>query len=241
MARLPQFGWRLTRREMLAAFLGMPAAMAACRDDEKPRLPDGEIVGASDAIGHRIPDGVRVEPAEGRREKTSIVIVGGGVAGLAAGYRLLKRGFEDFVLLELEQAPGGTSRSGRSELTAYPWGAHYLPAPMKENVDLICLLDEMGMLEGADSEGQPLVSEQFLCRDPEERTFYRGRWHEGLFMRAGAGPDDLAQWERFNAEVNRWVGWRDAKGRRAFAIPIATGSDDAEVTVLDRISISEWL
>jgi len=226
---------------MLAAFLGMPAAMAACRDDEKPRLPDGEIVGASDAIGHRIRDGVRVEPAEGRREKTSIVIVGGGVAGLAAGYRLLKRGFEDFVLLELEQAPGGTSRSGRSELTAYPWGAHYLPAPMKENVDLICLLDEMGMLEGADSEGQPIVSEQFLCRDPEERTFYRGRWHEGLFMRAGAGPDDLAQWERFNAEVNRWVGWRDAKGRRAFAIPIATGSDDAEVTVLDRISISEWL
>src|SRR5262249_45749619 len=136
---------------------------------------------------------------------------------------------------------GGTSRSGRSDLTAYPWGAHYLPAPMKENPDLIDLLGEMGMLEGRDAEGQPIVSEQFLCRDPEERTFYRGRWYEGLFMRVGASADDLAQWERFNAETSKWVGWRDSRGRRAFSIPTAAGSDDAEVKALDRMSMSDWL
>jgi hypothetical protein len=154
---------------------------------------------------------------------------------------LLKTGFDDFVLLELENAPGGTARSGVSPVIAYPWGAHYLPAPMKENAGLISLLEEIGIIVGSDAEGEPVVAEQFLCRDPEERVFYRGRWYEGLYMHAGATAEDLAQLDAFNAEVNRWVAWRDLKGRRAFSIPVATGSDDAEVTELDKISIAEWL
>jgi len=165
----------------------------------------------------------------------------GGIAGLSAAWRLLKAGFEDFVLIELERAPGGTARSGTSPIIAYPWGAHYLPAPMKENVALVSLLDEMGILEGRDHDGEPAVAEQFLCRDPEERVFYRGRWYEGLYLHAGASAEDLAQWSAFNGEVSRWVGWRDARGRRAFAIPTAACSDDAEVTALDRVSMGEWL
>jgi glycine/D-amino acid oxidase-like deaminating enzyme len=204
-------------------------------------LPDGEIVGASDGIGHKIRDGLRVTPSHDQWQRVGVVIVGGGVAGLSAAWQMQKAGFQDFLLIELEQAPGGTARSGSSPLVSYPWGAHYLPAPMKENIALISLLDEMNVLEGHDSEGQPVVAEQFLCRDPEERVFYRGRWYEGLYLRAGASSEDLVQFDAFNSEVNRWVAWRDAKGRRAFAIPVATGSDDVEVTALDKITMSEWL
>jgi hypothetical protein len=231
----------LTRREVLAAFLGVPAALAACRSHDPPRLPEGEIVGASDLIGHRLRDGLNIVPALDQWQKVKVVIVGGGVAGLSAAYRLLKAGVDDFVLIELERAPGGTARSGTSALVAYPWGAHYLPAPMKENVELISLLDEMGFLEGCDDQGEPIVAEQYLCRDPEERVFYQGRWYEGLYLRAGASADDLSQFEAFNGEVNRWVAWRDRRGRRAFAIPIATCSDDDEVTGLDKLTMNEWL
>lgn len=230
-----------TRREVLAAFLGVPAALAACRTSETIHLPPGEILGASDAMGHRVRDGLHVTPSKDQWQRAGVVIVGGGIAGLSAAWRLLNAGFDDFVLLELERAPGGTARSGSSPLTAYPWGAHYLPAPMKENAALISLLEEMGVLEGRDAEGEPIVAEQFLCRDPQERVFYRGRWYEGLYLHAGASAEDTAQLEAFNAEVNRWVGWRDSKGRRAFAIPVAAGSDDAEVTALDRMSMTEWL
>jgi glycine/D-amino acid oxidase-like deaminating enzyme len=231
----------MTRRDVLAAFLGIPAALAACRSPQAPRLPDGEIVGASDAFGHRLRDGFSITPSADQWERSGVVIVGGGVAGLSAAWRLLRAGFDDFILLELEAAPGGTSRSGTSPVVSYPWGAHYLPAPMKENGTLISLLDEMGMLEGRTDEGEPVVAEQYLCRDPEERVFFRGKWYEGLYLRAGATNDDLAQLEAFNREVNRWVAWRDGRGRRAFAIPIATGSDDAEVTALDKISMADWL
>jgi glycine/D-amino acid oxidase-like deaminating enzyme len=231
----------LSRREILAAFLGLPVAMAACRSGAEPRLPAGEIVGASDVLGHRLRDGMRVTPSADAWENKAVVIVGGGIAGLTAAWRLLKSGVDDFVLLELEPAPGGTSRNGTSPLVSYPWGAHYLPAPTKENVALVELLDEMGMLEGRDASGEPIVAEQFLCRDPEERVFYKGRWYEGLYLHAGANPEDVRQLDAFNAEVRGWIGWRDAKGRRAFTIPVAAGSDDAEVTSLDRTTMGEWM
>jgi glycine/D-amino acid oxidase-like deaminating enzyme len=230
-----------TRREVLAAFLGLPAALAACRSEPPPPLPGGEIVGASDGIGHRIRDGLRVSPPSERWERVGVVIVGGGVAGLSAAWRLLKSGFDDFVVIELEREPGGTARSGSTGGISHPWGAHYVPAPMKQNEGLIALLDEMGILEGRADDGEPIVAEQYLCRDPEERVFFRGRWYEGLYLRAGASEEDLAQFTRFNQEVDRWIAWRDGGGRRAFAIPIATGSDDAEVTTLDRISMAEWM
>ena len=170
-----------------------------------------------------------------------MVIVGGGSAGLTAAWRLLKSGYSNFVLLELEREPGGTARSGSSPTVPYPWGAHYLPAPMKENKILISLLDEMGILEGTTGEGQPVVAEQYLCRDPEERVFYRGRWYEGLYLRAGATEDDLRQLEAFEKEIAELVAWRDGRGRRAFSIPVATGTDEAEITSLDKITMTEWL
>jgi phytoene dehydrogenase-like protein len=231
----------LTRRELLAAFLGAPFALAACGGrDAAPPLPEGEIVGASDGLGHLIRDGLRPEPETW--ERAGVVIVGGGVAGLAAAWRFLRAGFDDFVLLELEAAPGGTARSGEAHgVVPYPWGAHYLPAPQRGNRALVTLLGELGVLEGEDALGEPVVAEQFLCRDPEERIFYRGRWYEGLYLHAGASEEDARQLQLFNAEVDAWAAWRDAKGRRAFAIPVANCSDDAEATALDRVSMGEWM
>jgi phytoene dehydrogenase-like protein len=236
-------GRGLTRRELLAAFLGAPFALAACGRrgaQEAPPPPEGEIVGASDRVGHLLRDGLRPEPEVW--ERAGVVIVGGGVAGLAAAWRFLRAGFEDFVLLELEPEPGGTARSGTAHgVVPYPWGAHYLPAPRAENRALVALLDELGVLEGADAEGQPVVAEQFLCRDPEERVFYRGRWYEGLYLHAGADAEDARQLQLFNAEVDWWSAWRDTRGRRAFDIPVARCSDDAEVTALDRLTMGEWM
>src|ERR1043165_5682968 len=102
----------MNRRELLAAFLGVPFALAACRRSEQASLPAGEIVGADDVFGHRLRDGLRVEVPQDAWTTVPVVIVGGGVAGLTAAWRLKNSGFTDFVLIELETAPGGTARSG---------------------------------------------------------------------------------------------------------------------------------
>jgi hypothetical protein len=229
------------RREILISFLGLSAAAAACRRTSLPPLPNGEIVGASDVFGHRLRDGLQITIPTDAWTDVPIVIVGGGVAGLSAARSLIKQGFEDFVLIELEKAAGGTSRSGSTRDISFPWGAHYIPAPMKENRELVALLHEMGVIEGSDKDGEPAVREEFLCRDPEERVFYKGRWYEGLYLHAGASVEDKNQLEKLNAEVARWVAWRDSNGRRAFTLPVSACSDDAEVTALDRISIADWM
>ena len=229
------------RREILASFLGLPLAIASCRRSNVPPLPTGTIVGVSDAFGHRIRDGLPVNVPADAWTNVPVMIVGGGVAGLSAARRLIKSGFEDFVLVELEKAPGGTSRSGSTQNISFPWGAHYIPAPMKENSELVTLLNEMGVLEGSDKAGEPVVREEFLCRDPEERVFYKGRWYEGLYLHAGASEEDKRQFEKFNSEMARWIAWRDGRGRRAFTVPVSACSDDAEVTALDRMSMVEWM
>src|SRR5437868_5869527 len=100
-----------TRRELLATFLGLPALVTAgCHSDPAPPLPPGELVGPSSDLGHRLRDGWRPTPAADAWETHGTVIVGGGVAGLSAAWRLARAGASDFVLLELEPAVGGTAR-----------------------------------------------------------------------------------------------------------------------------------
>jgi protoporphyrinogen oxidase len=169
------------------------------------------------------------------------LIVGAGIAGLSAAWRLKRSGFDRFVLLELEGAAGGTSRFGTEGVVAHPWGAHYLPAPMKDNPPLVDLLREMGVVEGTNDQGDPIYAEHVLCRDPQERLFAFGQWHEGLYLADGASLEDRRQQQAFFAEIDRWVALRDAKGRRPFSLPLANRCDDPLVTALDRLSMAEWL
>ena len=53
---------------------------------------------------------------------------------------------------------------------------------MKENRALLTLLSEMGVVEGTDDDGEPVYAEHVLCRDPHERLFAYGQWHEGLYL-----------------------------------------------------------
>ena len=84
----------VTRRRFLSAALVGLTAKA------EPRIA-GEFVNDAFPLGHRIRDHAHFE-APSRVEKFPIVIVGGGIAGLSAAWRLQKRGFRDFVLLEME-------------------------------------------------------------------------------------------------------------------------------------------
>lgn len=230
----------LNRRELITALLGWQVANSVgCSRASLP--PAGQLLRTNFEMGHKIRDGFRPEVAAGNFEEVDVVIVGSGIAGLSAAWRLLDAGFGDFVLLELESQAGGTARGGDSGGFAYPWGAHYVPAPMAGNRTLIKLLQELDVVEGFLADGSPLIGEQYLCRDPHERHYFDGCWHEGLYPFDGASPDDLRQLEEFRAEIDRWVESRDAAGRRMFDIPMTRGSDAAEVRALDQQSMAQWM
>lgn len=230
-----------TRRRLLRTALGSSALLLAGCGDSSSRLPvQGEILGASRQRGHRLralPEAMMKEAAV---EAVDVVIVGGGVAGLACSWELRRRGIEDFVLLELEDQPGGTSRGGSGSISPHPWGAHYLPAPMGDNRPLLELLEEMQIVAGFDAAGNPKFVEEHLCRDPQERLFCDGAWHEDL-LPSSVSVEERSEWTRFREAVDRWVAWRDERGRRAFSIPSRLGSDAPEAMMLDAISVQQWL
>lgn len=231
---------RLSRRELIALMLGAPALATGC--SSPPVVPlHGELFGQSFDIGHRLRDGFRPRPADDQWRDVQVVIVGGGAAGLSAGRALLHGKCDDFVVLELEPVAGGTSRSDKAGDIAYPWGAHYVPVPLADNVPLIRLFTEMGVVESLAPDGSPIVAEQYLCRDPEERLFYQGEWIEGLYPATGASIDDHVQLKAFRELIDEFAAWRDSTGRRAFAIPTSLATDDKKIMELDNLSMADWM
>ena len=225
---------------MLRGLLGAPLVVSACRIAPAYDY-DGGFVAEHRAVGHAFRDGTLPPSAVGLRRTCEVLILGSGAAGLVAGWRLRREGVNNLAVVDLADAPGGTAAGGRSAVTGYPWGAHYLPAPTASQPGLVELLDEMGIVVGYDDGGTPSYDEAVLCAAPQERVFYKGRWYRGLLPELAFSAADRRQLAEFRRRVADWVAFRDGDGRRAFTIPVAACSDDPRVRRLDERSMAEWL
>ncbi len=231
---------RADRRGVLAGGSALAATAllpAGCAD--RPLVP-GTLSGPDMTRGHRLRDGTYPAPS-GPPARIGIAIAGGGVAGLSAGWTLLDAGFTDFVLYELEDETGGNARSDRNAVSAYPLGAHYLPVPNREAKALRHMLEQFGIITGADTAGAPRFDPLQLCADLEERLFWRGKWQEGLYPQSGLSAEEQSQRDRFYARMAEFRAARGADGRPAFASPSAYSSQDPHFTALDQQNFSDWL
>ena len=190
-----------------------------------PRPVSGEFVDRSAAIGHRIRDAGPI-PVTSERARIPVVIVGGGIAGLSAGWWMRRLGFDDFVLLELEDAAGGNSRSARNSISGFPWGAHYVPVPDRG----IPLVDELFRELGVLKDGR--WAPEHLSREPLIRLFAGGEWVPG--MEPGPSSSQVAhdQFDRF------WDHMDYFRQGGEFSIPIKVPQATAG---LDRISMKSWM
>ncbi len=239
---------RLTRRDAIASLVGAPAlaalaaSLAACaRKDVKALAFPGRIVGPDVARGHLLRGGDLLARPPARTERVGTAIVGGGVSGLSAAWRLARAGDTDFRVYELEDQEGGTALSGGNDVSRYPWGAHYVPVPAFRNPALEAVLEEAGALVGRDADGDPEWAEEMLCREPEERLYYAHQWHAGLYPYEGASRGDLEEVARFRKVMDDFAARKDARGRRAFAIPTRRSAPDGDLLALDRMTMQEWL
>lgn len=193
----------------------------------------------SQTLGHRLRDGKFPPPSETR--KTDTLIVGGGISGLSAAWKLANAAVDDFLVLEMENEPGGNSRAGQSPLVAYPWAAHYLPLPTLESTAVRELLAELGVLQGDPYASKPTYDERYLCATPQERIYRNGLWEEGLLPQRGLESAEREQQKRFHARMEELKHAIGRDGRRAFAIPMELSSHDPAWRDLDRIPFSHWL
>ena len=216
----------VTRREFIASVLAAPALVRLTR--KAPRRIAGGFVDDGMTLGHALRDG-RAAAARSamQRRRANVAIVGGGIAGLSAAWELDRRGFRDFVVLELMGRAGGNARSGENDVSAYPWAAHYVPVPGPRATLVRELFDELGVLCNG------VWEERYLCFSPQERLFMYGEWHAGLEPEFAMTPADRADFRRF-ADV---VATYRASGE--FTIPSALGV--RRDSSLDRLSMDAWL
>lgn len=189
-------------------------------------------------LGHRLREPNFPPPSETQR--VPVLIVGAGIGGLSAGWKLAKSGFKDFLIAELEASAGGNSRAGRNEVSAYPLAAHYLPLPTREATAVRELLAELGVLQGDPRAERPRYDERYLCATSQERLYRNGWWQDGVVPHHGVSAAERAQYQRFHALMEGFKQRRDG-GRRAFAIPMELSSAAPDLLALDQITMRDWL
>jgi protoporphyrinogen oxidase len=182
----------------------------------------GIFVNDDFARGHQLRDRARFA-APKRQEKVPVVVVGGGIAGLCAGWRLQKGGMREFVILEMEARAGGNSRSGQNEISPYPWGAHYVPVPGRKNTLVREIFEDFGLVRNG------VWDERHLCFSPQERLFVNGRWQEEI-----EPAYDHGQFQRFGDRM------RELRATGEFTIPIAEAAH-TKTGAMDGMSMEEWM
>jgi predicted NAD/FAD-dependent oxidoreductase len=227
------------RRALLAGAAALP--WAGCARIDAPPRHGGDWLGATHERGHRLRDPGSTHSPDVQRRAT-VIVVGAGIAGLAAARALMKTGIDDVQVFDLEDGAGGNSRAHSMGGMACPLGAHYLPLPGAQAIEVAELLAELGLSRS--EAGKTVYAERHLCHSPQERLFIEGQWVEGLLPPLDALPvaeraATLAQYRRFGAAVQ-------AAGRdRAFCVPTARANAAAQVAArvapLTRVSFDAWL
>jgi monoamine oxidase len=172
------------------------------------------------------------------QRRVGAIVVGAGVSGLAAARALARAGIDDVHVFDLEDAAGGNSRGHAIAGMRCPLGAHYLPVPGEHAVEVIELLEALGVRRT--EQGRAVYDERMLCHSPQERLHIEGFWHDGLLPPVEALPpaqraDTLAQYRRFGAAVD------PAGAAGAFAMPTARSPWSAQLGALDAVTFAAWL
>jgi predicted NAD/FAD-dependent oxidoreductase len=231
-----------TRRGVLAASLSLLAPLGACSRRAGASF-DGGWVGAAHERGHllrgSLPEsksGALARPTATRR--VGAIVVGAGIAGLAAARALMRFGVDDLRVLELEDAAGGNSRGHAIAGMRCPLGAHYLPVPGERAVEVIELLEALGVRKT--EQGRAVYDERMLCHSPQERLFIDGGWRDGLLPPLEALPASertatLADYRAFSAAVV------EAGDHDQFMIPTARSRWSPALSALDATTFAAWL
>ncbi|MES2934703.1 MAG: NAD(P)-binding protein [Pseudomonadota bacterium] len=191
------------------------------------------------AEGHFLRDR-RTLPAPAAEISTDVLILGSGIAGLTAAWKMTKDGHANFLMIDGPQ-PYGNAAGGSFGDLEYPTGGHYLPLPSPESFHVREILSDLGIIQRDAMGEKPTYDERFILHGPEERLLFNGKWQDGFIPTEDVPEQELIEHRRFFEEVERLRGLHGSDGKRIFVFPTMLSSADPEWLALDQITLKTWL
>ncbi|MEC7118899.1 MAG: NAD(P)-binding protein [Pseudomonadota bacterium] len=235
----------MNRRQFLrrgAGFVAASSLLGGCTWPSWALIPPWlpvKLIDTGQQMGHRLRDLREMPPIQATRTVDTLIL-GSGVAGLTAAWRLYQQGHTDVLMLTGTEWMGNASRGQWSGLS-YPRGAHYLPFPTAESSHVIEMLRATGVLQGSAIGQVSSYDERVVVHALSERVWAAGEWHEGLLPPLPVGSVAEQQVKRFFQFTDALKGQRGEDGRLLFAIPVSLSSMDRQWQALDQLRFADWL
>jgi len=242
--------YHLTRRRFLE-FMGKGFAagsiltsLSSCnKSSNEIKLPfNGRVVGEKPFLCHRFRDGdIRIYRGDLEPAVKDVVIIGGGVSGLAAARRLAQANQHNILVLEKEDKLGGQSSSGELDGIRYARAAHFVESPHPRAAYIVDLYRELGIITGFDDNGWPVIADQHKLKQPYFGLFAENKWMPYSFPFQVADKKDIENFQTFYRDMYSWADWRDEDGNPAFCFPVSMTSPADDVRELDNITMADYL
>ncbi|MCX7012140.1 MAG: FAD-dependent oxidoreductase, partial [Candidatus Sumerlaeota bacterium] len=171
------------------------------------------------------------------------IIIGGGVSGLAAAWKLRQLKHDNILLLEKDDAVGGFARDESSGELVYSIAAAYTAYP--DNDELVALYADIGVVTGVDARGNAIIAERYLPQSIADKDYIDGTWYDDAW---DSGINNLPfpknvrnDFRAFRKDLRSWYNYVGADGRDGFAVPTDQSTTDAKVRNLDNLSLQEYI
>jgi hypothetical protein len=146
-------------------------------------------------------------------------------------------------VIEKEPDLGGLARAGTDGTLSFGQGAAYSLYPYNDGLN--ALYEDLGIVTGYGTGGEPLVDPTYLVKAPCNNDYVHDAW---IVDSWGAGMDDLpysaqiiSDLKAFRQRMLDMYDYVGADGRLGFDTPSDASTTDAEIRALDGMSLLDYV
>lgn len=169
------------------------------------------------------------------------IIIGGGISGLVAAWKLYRLGVSDIVILEKDDRMGGLCCSDTINGITGARASAYPSFPFDENMTE--LYEELNFVRVDKKTRKITVNPDYVLRPPYDQIFMEGKWIADPFESEGINQLPVSQKTKsdlaaLGEDLDKLYEWADAKGNAAFDCPVDYSSK--KMRYLDSMTLGEY-